>query len=93
MSKKNKDKGKKGKQKPPELVRKDYGVPQLAKELGLKEFTVRVKLRKAEIAKDGRTYGWDTKKEMLAVADELRSQKDDKPKKKKKKKKSKSDDD
>ena len=48
-----------------------YGVGDLADKLGITEETCRGKLRGLAIAKVGRSYGWNTKDELQAVADKL----------------------
>ena len=40
-----------------------YGVPELSEALGIVPASVRVKLRKSDLVKTGRSWGWDTKKE------------------------------
>lgn len=49
-----------------------YGVSDLAEVLGIKPASVRVGLRKAGIEKAGRSYGWNTKADLNAVADQLK---------------------
>jgi hypothetical protein len=48
-----------------------YGVKDLAQALGIKETSVRVKLRNAEVPKAGKSYGWNSKKELEDVAKQL----------------------
>lgn len=55
-----------------------YGVKDLAAELGIKETSVRVKLRNAEIPKAGKSYGWNSKKELEEVAKQLSAKKEEK---------------
>jgi hypothetical protein len=63
-----------------------FGVEDLAEELGLKATSVRVKLRNAGVEKAGKSYGWNSKKELQEVIDSLKSDdEDDKPAKKSKK--------
>lgn len=50
-----------------------YGVNELAKELGIKPASVRIKLRTAGVDKAGKSYGWNTKKEFDAVVKQLKS--------------------
>lgn len=45
-----------------------YGVKDLAEKLNIRETSVRVKLRNCEVPKAGRSYGWNTKDELNAVA-------------------------
>ena len=52
-------------------------MPELAKELGILDSSVRVALRNKGIKKNGRSYGWDSKEDMLKVAAKLTP--DDKP--------------
>lgn len=49
-----------------------YGVPQLAEALEIEPSTVRIRLRNAEIGKNGKRYGWETKKEFEAVLKTLK---------------------
>lgn len=48
-----------------------FGVPELAKELGILDSSARVALRNKGIKKNGRSYGWDTREDMLKVAAKL----------------------
>jgi hypothetical protein len=50
-----------------------YGVKDLAAALGIKETSVRVKLRNAEVPKAGKSYGWNSKKELEEVAKQLQA--------------------
>lgn len=72
----------------------EYGVEDIAEELGIKPASVRVQLRNKGIEKAGKAYGWNSKKELREVIDQLRSGKDedeeDEPKSKKNKAKAKS---
>lgn len=68
---KNEEKAKK--QAPPQPPKPKYGVTELAQALGVKETSVRVRLRNAGVEKNGKVYGWDTKSEMQAVVDRLKS--------------------
>lgn len=67
-----------------------YGVGDLAEKLELEQASVRVKLRNANVAKAGKAYGWNTKKELDEVVEQLKAaapakaDKADKPKKPKK---------
>lgn len=68
---------------PPPKTAKDsfkYTVESLAEKLGVEKLTVRVKLRKAGIKKDGRFYGWNSKDAFEEVVKKLKSMKDE-PKK------------
>ncbi len=49
----------------------DYGVPELAEELDIKEASVRIRLRNAEVPKAGKSYGWKTQKEFEAIVKQL----------------------
>ena len=53
-----------------------YGVAELARLLGVKEASARVRLRNADIPKAGKSYGWDSEKAMKAVAAKLKSDPD-----------------
>jgi len=54
-----------------------YGVQDLADALGIKPASVRVQLRNNGIEKAGKSYGWNTKKELNEVIDQIRSDSDD----------------
>lgn len=62
-------------EKKPAEERPKYGVPALAEALGTKPASVRVRLRNAGIPKNGKTYGWNTQKELEAVVKQLKSTK------------------
>jgi hypothetical protein len=49
-----------------------YGIAELAKFMGLKEASVRVKLRNANIPRTGKAYGWNSKDDMESVASQLK---------------------
>lgn len=50
-----------------------YGVPALAKKLGIKEASARVSLRNHDIPKaEGGVYGWNSQAEVDAVAAKLK---------------------
>ncbi len=75
-----------------------YGVSDLAEKLDLKEASVRVKLRKNNVDKAGKSYGWNSKSDFDEVVATLKADKseekadkkaDKKDGKKDKKKKSK----
>ena len=51
---------------------KKYGVADLAEAMGIEPASVRVQLRKSEIEKSGKSYGWDTKDELKSVISQLR---------------------
>lgn len=51
-----------------------YGVNELAELLGISPQYVRVKLRNAEVEKAGKSYGWDSEKELKAVATQLKAE-------------------
>lgn len=57
---------------PPQPPKPKYGVPELAEALGVKASSVRVRLRKAKIEKNGKLYGWDSKTEMMEVVAKLK---------------------
>jgi len=79
---KNKETETKTKEAAPEF---EFGVEDIAKAMDLKPASVRVKLRNASIEKAGKSYGWDTKKEMQEVIDQISSDdSDEKPAKGKK---------
>ena len=63
-------------EKPAAAPKPKYGVAELAKELGIKDASARVRLRNAEIPKTGKSYGWDSEKAMKAVAKQLKSDPD-----------------
>ena len=49
-----------------------YGVSALAKELGIKDASARVALRKHKVEKaEGGVYGWNSEKEFQAVVKQL----------------------
>jgi SNF2 family DNA or RNA helicase len=48
-----------------------FGVAELAEYLDIGDSGVRVKLRDNNIPKKGKSYGWDTKAEMVKVADKI----------------------
>lgn len=52
-----------------------YGVKNLAEALGIKEASVRVRLRSHEVPKAGKSYGWNTKAELQTVIDTIKSEK------------------
>ncbi len=58
---------------PPAIEKPKYGVPYLAEQLGIIPASVRVALRKSDVEKPGRMWGWDTKKDADAVVAALRS--------------------
>lgn len=50
-----------------------YGVPALAKKLGIKDASARVALRNHDIAKaEGGVYGWNSQADLDAVAAKLK---------------------
>jgi hypothetical protein len=53
------------------IAAKKFGVIHLAKALGVKPATARIKLREAKVKKFGKGYGWDTPAEVQAVATRL----------------------
>lgn len=52
-----------------------YGVAELADTLGIAPESVRVQLRNKNIAKAGKSYGWNTKDEFQAVVAKLKPEK------------------
>lgn len=50
-----------------------YTVEDLASELGIKPASARVALRKHNVEKHGKVYGWDNQADMKAVAAKLKS--------------------
>jgi hypothetical protein len=61
-----------------------FGVEDLAEAMGVKPASVRVQLRNHSIQKAGKSYGWNTKKELEEVMASIKSEKPakaDKPKK------------
>ncbi len=81
--KKSKDKKTTKRKAPPPIKKPDFGVDELAKELGITPAIARQKLRTANIKKDGRTYDFGSKKGVTEVAAKLKSEKAKKPKDKK----------
>lgn len=65
------DKKKEGGNLPPKESYK-YDVASLAKELGIKEASARIRLRNGGIPKAGRQYGWDTDKAFKEVVSLLK---------------------
>lgn len=69
----------------------EYGVEDIAEELGIKPASVRVQLRNKGIEKAGKSYGWNSKKELKEVIEQIRSgssdddDEDERPAKKSKK--------
>lgn len=57
----------------PKKETEGYGVAYLAESLGVEPFTIRQKLRKAKVEKNGKSYSWKTKKEADEVAKTLKS--------------------
>ena len=90
-----KDKGKKDKGSKVEAKEEkakerefEFGVEDIAEELGIKPASVRVQLRNKGIEKAGKSYGWDSKKELKEVIDQIKAKDsdgddDEKPKGKK----------
>jgi SNF2 family DNA or RNA helicase len=72
---------------PPPFEKPDFGVAELAEELGITPTVCRQRLRAAGIEKSGRTYDFKNKKGVKEVASQLKS--DSKPKKEKTEKKKK----
>lgn len=60
-------------EKAPAAEKPKYGVSELADALGIEGASVRVKLRKSSFEKEGRAWGWDTKKDFDAVVKELKA--------------------
>lgn len=61
-----------------------YGIEDVAEELGIKPASARVQLRKYNIKRAGKSYGWNSKTEVDEVVKKLKS--DEKPAKKVEKK-------
>lgn len=80
--KKDTDKKATKRKAPPPIKKPDFGVDELAVELGVTSAIARQKLRAAGIKKDGRTYDFGNKKGVAEVASKLKTEK--KPKKDKK---------
>lgn len=59
-----------------------FGVADVAKILGVKEASARVQLRNHNVKKAGKSYGWNTKDEVQAVADKIKAPKAEKKAKK-----------
>lgn len=51
-----------------------YGVDDVAAALGIKPASVRVRLRNANVAKAGKSYGWNSQKDLDAVVKQLKSE-------------------
>lgn len=49
-----------------------YGVADLADKLGVNEATARVKLRNGGVEKVGKSYGWNSDKELNSVVNQLK---------------------
>lgn len=62
---------KKSKKKAKTTPAKKFGISHLAKHMGIKEATARIKLRGAKVKKSGKGYGWDSAAEMQNVAKQL----------------------
>ncbi len=71
-----KGKGKPAAEAPAETGMK-YGVDDLAKLMELAPASVRIRLRAAKIAKAGKSYGWNTQKELEAIAKQIKPAKKD----------------
>jgi hypothetical protein len=50
-----------------------FGVSDLANALGIKPASARVRLRNAGIDKAGKSYGWNSQKDLDAVVKQLKS--------------------
>jgi len=59
-----------------------FGVANLAKDLGIQVASVRVALRKNKIKKNEGVYGWDSRKDYDAVLKKIKSDEKAPPKKK-----------
>lgn len=55
-----------------------YGVEDLAETMGLKPASVRVQLRNHSIEKAGKSYGWNSKKDLDEVIAQLKADKPEK---------------
>lgn len=56
-----------------EKTKPKYGVEALAEALNTKPHLLRIRLRRAAVKKNGKTYGWDTKSDFDAVVTQLKS--------------------
>ena len=52
-----------------------FGVDDLATALGIKPASARVRLRNANVAKAGKSYGWNSQKDLDSVAKQLKTEK------------------
>lgn len=50
-----------------------YGVNEIAEALGIQPASARIRLRNAEVEREGKTYGWETKKEFDEVVKGLKA--------------------
>lgn len=66
-----KDANGKGKKKPAETVAGGYDVNDLAELLDCKPASARIKLRAANVKKEGKGYHWETRGELQKVAKQL----------------------
>lgn len=85
---KDKGKGKKDKaEKESKAEEREFkfGVEDIAEELDIKPASVRVQLRNKGIDKAGKSYGWNSKKELQEVIDQIRNGDNEKSSKKDKK--------
>ena len=59
----------------PAAEKMKFGVDDLAKSLGIKSASARVRLRNAGVAKAGKSYGWNSQKDLDSVAKQLKTEK------------------
>ena len=50
-----------------------FTVDDLAKKLGVQPASARIALRKAGIEKDGKSYGWDSQKDLEAAVKKIKA--------------------
>jgi hypothetical protein len=86
MSKKDKKVSKKEKKE--KVAAPKYGINELAEVVGTSPASCRIHLRKMDIEKSGKSYGWDSKSAMEDVAKQIKNKmaKAEEPAKKSKKK-------
>lgn len=54
-----------------------YGVDDVAKELGIKSASARIRLRQASTKKAGKSYGWNSRSDFEGVVKSLKPKKKD----------------
>lgn len=50
-----------------------YGVNEIAQALGIQPASARIRLRNAEVEREGKTYGWESKKAFDEVVKSLKA--------------------